>query len=72
MVAKKKIKDFNNLDKFPDLKKAIVPIINTLPIGSINTKVFIDKGEIVERVYKTPNGEIISLFPNSSIANEAA
>ena len=67
MVSKKKIKDFNNLDKFPDLKEAIVPSVKTLPFGSINTKVIIDQGKVVERVYKAPNGEIITLFPNQII-----
>ena len=71
MVRKKKLKDFNNLDKYPDLKKALVPIIKTLPFGSMNTKVIINEGEVVERVYKTPNGEIISLLSNT-ITEEAA
>tara|TARA_Y100001968_G_scaffold80666_1_gene71758 strand:+ start:369 stop:584 length:216 start_codon:yes stop_codon:yes gene_type:complete len=71
MVNKKIVKDFNNLDKYPDLKKALIPIIKTLPFGSMNTKVIINEGEVVERVYKTPNGEIVSLFPNA-IAEEAA
>ena len=71
MVAKKKIKDFKELDQFPDLKEALVPAIDTLPSGSINTKLIIDKGEIVERVYKTPKGEIISLFLNE-FSKEAA
>ena len=60
----KKIKDFSDLEQFPDLKDALVPAIKTLPFGSMNTKVVISEGEIVERVYKTPKGEIISLFPN--------
>ena len=64
MVAKKKVKDFKNLDQFPNLKEAVVPAIKTLPSGSMNTKVIINEGEIVERVYETPKGEIISLFPN--------
>ena len=64
MVVKKKIKDFDNLDEFPDLKKALVPSSKTLPFGSMNTKVIINEGEVIERVYKTPNGEIISIFPN--------
>ena len=64
MVAMKKIKDFSDLEQFPDLKEALVPAIKTLPFGSMNTKVVITEGEIVERVYKTPKGEIISLFPN--------
>ena len=71
MVAKKKLKDFNNLEEYPDLKKALVPSIKTLPFGSMNTKVIINDGEVVERVYKTPNGQIISLFPNP-ISEEAA
>ena len=64
MVAKKKIKDFDNLDMYPDLKEALVPAIKTLPLGARNTKVIINEGEIVERVYETPKGEIISLFAN--------
>tara|TARA_B100000700_G_scaffold274853_1_gene320205 strand:- start:360 stop:575 length:216 start_codon:yes stop_codon:yes gene_type:complete len=71
MVAKKKIKDFNNLDEFQDLREALVPNIKTLPFGSMNTKVIINHGEVVERVFKTPNGEIISLFQNP-IREEAA
>ena len=71
MVAKKKIKDFNDLDQFPDLKEALVPAIKTLPSGSINTKVIINEGKIVERVYKTPKGEIICLFANE-FSKEAA
>jgi len=64
MLAKKKINAFKDLDQFPDLKEALVPAIKTLPSGSMNTKVIINEGEIVERVYKTPKGEIISLFAN--------
>ena len=71
MVAKKKVKDFNDLDQFPDLKEALVPAIKTIPSGSMNTKVIINEGEIVERVYKTPKGEIISLFKND-FSREAA
>ena len=71
MVTKKKIKDFKDLDKFPDLKKALVPAIKTLPSGSMNTKVIITEGEIVERVFKTPKGEIISLFANEFLKEAA-
>ena len=71
MVAKKKIKDFKAIDKFPDLKEALVPAIKTLPSGSMNTKVIITEGEIVERVYKTQKGEIISLFVND-LSEQAA
>ena len=71
MVAKKKVKDFKNLDQYPDLKKALVPSIKTLPFGSMNTKVIINEGEVIERTYKTPNGELITLFPNP-ITEDAA
>ena len=64
MVAKKRIKEFKNLDQFPDLKESLVPAIKTLPYGSMNTKVIINEGKIVERIYKTPKGEIISLLAN--------
>ena len=64
MVANKNIKDFNNLDKYPDLKQAVVPSAKTLPTGSLNTKVIIINGVVVERVFKTPQGELISLFQN--------
>ena len=63
-MLKKKIKDFKDLDQFPDLQEALVPAIKTLPSGSINTKVIITEGAIVERVFKTPKGEVISLFAN--------
>tara|TARA_B100000700_G_scaffold904_1_gene1199 strand:+ start:1740 stop:1955 length:216 start_codon:yes stop_codon:yes gene_type:complete len=71
MVAKTKIKDFKDLDQFPDLKEALVPAIKTLPSGSMNTKVIMNEGEIVERVYKTPKGETISIFENE-ISKKAA
>ena len=71
MVAKKKLKEFNNLEQYPDLEQALVPFTKTLPFGSMNTKVIINDGKVVERVYKTPNGEIISLYPNP-IKEEAA
>ena len=71
MVAKKTVKDFKALGQFPDLKEALVPAIKTLPSGSMNTKVIITEGEIVERVYKTPKGEIISLFAND-LSEQAA
>ena len=64
MAAPKKIRGFEDLDQFPDLKEALVPTVETLPSGSINIKVIINKGEILERVYKTPKGKIISLFQN--------
>ena len=69
LVSKKKINDFNGLENYPDLKEAIVPTIKRLPIGSINTKVIINEGEVVERVYETPKGKIISLLENEIAKN---
>ena len=71
MVDKKKVKDFNNLEEYPDLKKAVVPAIMTLPSGSKNTKIIINEGKVIERVYETPKGELISLFTNEG-SKEAA
>ena len=67
----KKIKDFSDLEQFPYLKEALVPAHKTLPSGSMNTKVIINEGKIVERVFKTPKGEIISLFTNEFLKNAA-
>ena len=71
MGTKKKIKEFDNLDDYPDLREAVVPAVTTLPSGSINTKVIINKGKIIESVYKTPKGELISLFP-TTVSQEVA
>ena len=71
MVANKKIKTFSNLDNYPDLKEAVSPSIKKLPSGAVNTKVIICNGEVIERVYKTPRGEIISIFKNE-ISKDAA
>ena len=77
MVLKKKFKAFNDtiLDLHPDLKEVLKPndqypeleqiLKNSpanLPAGSLNTKVIINDGEIVERVFKTPMGQVVSLF----------
>ena len=82
MLAIKRFKTFDDelLDRYPELKQALKPndqypeLIYILknrsanvPIGSRNTKVIINDGEIVERVYKTPKGDVISLFSKSSI-----
>ena len=81
MLAMKRFKTFDDelLDRYPELKQALKPndqypeLIYILknrsakvPIGSSNTKVIINDGEIVERVYKTPKGKVISLFSKSS------
>ena len=81
MILKKKYKAFDDsiLDLYPDLREMLRPndlypelenILKNrsanLPVGSLNTKVIISKGEIVERVFKTPMGHVVSLFSKSS------
>ena len=81
MVLIKKFKAFDDeiLDLHPDLKEVLKPndhypelehILKNrsanLPAGSLNTKVVINNGEIVERVFKTPMGQVVSLFSESS------
>ena len=53
-------------DQYPELKNLQKIRPNNLPIGSFNTKVIINDGEIVERVYKTPKGQVVSLYSKSS------
>ena len=81
MVLTKKLKAFDDaiFDRHPDLKEALKPndhypelenILNNraanLPAGSLNTKVIINDGEIVERQFKTPKGQLVSLFSKPS------
>ena len=53
-------------DLYPELQHALQNRAVNLPIGSFNTRVIINDGEIVERVYKTPKGEVLSFFSKSS------
>ena len=79
MVLTKKFKAFDDaiLDLHPDLKKALKPndhypelehILkkSSVPVGSFNTKVIINDGKVVERVFKTPMGQLVSLFSKHS------
>tara|TARA_Y100001968_G_scaffold118026_1_gene107474 strand:- start:381 stop:650 length:270 start_codon:yes stop_codon:yes gene_type:complete len=81
MVLTKKFKAFNDalLDLHPELKDALKPsdkypeieqilkIKSTnLPAGSLNLKVIINNGEVVERVFITPKGKVVSLFSKPS------
>ena len=76
MVLTKRFKPFDNaiLDIHPDLKDFLKPndqypelqnisknSPTNLPAGSLNTKVIINNGKIVERIFKTPKGQIVSL-----------
>ena len=81
MVFTNKFKPFDDelLERHPDLKNFLKPndhypeltnILNNnsvnLPAGSLNTKIIINKGKVVERVFKTPRGQLVSLFSNPS------
>tara|TARA_Y100001968_G_scaffold141153_1_gene129052 strand:+ start:194 stop:466 length:273 start_codon:yes stop_codon:yes gene_type:complete len=52
-------------DQYPELKQVLKNRPGNLPMGSFNLKVIINDGEIVERVYKTPKGNVVSLFSQS-------
>tara|TARA_Y100001968_G_scaffold170789_1_gene156216 strand:- start:684 stop:953 length:270 start_codon:yes stop_codon:yes gene_type:complete len=55
-------------DQYPELKHVLVNSSANLPIGSFNSKVIINDGEIVKRIYKTPKGQVFSLsFKSSNI-----
>ena len=89
MVLTKKFKAFDDaiLDLHPELKEVLKPkdqypeleillkkrSVN-LPSGSLNTKVIINDGQIVERVFKTPMGQVVSLFskPSNVILDKVA
>ena len=77
----KKFKTFDNsiFDLHPDLKDVLKPndhypeldhlhkyIRPNLPAGSLNTRVVINRGKVIERVFKTPMGQVISLFSKPS------
>ena len=81
MVLTKKFKHFDEtiFDTNPDLKKVLRPndkypeleqILKNkhinLPDGSLNTKVIINNGVIVKRVFETPLGQVVSLFSKTS------
>ena len=81
MVLTKKFKAFNDaiFDLHADLKEVLKPNdqypelehikknrSSNLPAGSLNTKVIINDGKVVERVFMTPKGQVVSLFSKSS------
>ena len=89
MVLTKKFKAFDDtiLDLHPELKEVLKPNDHypelktllkkrsvNLPSGSLNTKLIINNGEIVERVFKTPMGQVVSLFskPSNVILDKVA
>jgi hypothetical protein len=62
MVLTKKFKAFDDAILDLHLKNSSV----SLPVGSFNTKVIINDGKVVERVFKTPMGQVVSLFSKHS------
>ena len=54
-------------DQYPEFKHVLKNRPINLPIGSFNTKVIINDGEIVERVYKTPKGKVVSFSSKSNM-----
>ena len=81
MAISRRFKTFDDtiFERHPDLKAELKPndqhpelmnLLKTrdrfLPVGTTNTKVIMNEGEIVERVYKTPKGDVISIFSKSS------
>ena len=61
-------------DQYPELEDFLRKRSTNLPEGSINTKIIVNDGEIVERVFKTPMGKVISLFskPSNVILDQVA
>ena len=45
-----------------------------LPAGSLNTKLIMIDGEIIERVFKTPMGQVVSIFskPTKVVLDQVA
>ena len=89
MVLTKKFKAFDNgifdlhhdlkavlkpNDQYPELENILKKRSANLPAGSLNTKVIITDGEIVERVFKTPMGQLVSLLskPSNLILDQVA
>ena len=58
------LKDFlKPNDQYPELQFILKNRFTDLPAGSLNTKVIINDGKIVERVFKTPKGQLVT-FPS--------
>ena len=61
-------------DQYPELEHILKNKYANLPVGSLTTKVIINDGKIVERVFKTPMGQVVSLFskPSNVILDQVA
>tara|TARA_Y100000766_G_C18520540_1_gene418691 strand:- start:167 stop:436 length:270 start_codon:yes stop_codon:yes gene_type:complete len=61
-------------DQYPEIEHILKNRSANLPAGSLNTKVIINDGEIVERVFETPKGEVVSIFstPSNELFDQVA
>ena len=53
-------------DHYPELQQLLKNRYENLPVGSLNTKIIINDGKFVERVFKTPQGQVVSLLIKTS------
>ena len=53
-------------DHYPELERILKLKSVNLPAGSLNTKIIINQGKVVERVFRTPMGQVVSFFSNPS------
>ena len=61
-------------DHYPELEQILKNRSANLPAGSLNTKVIINNGKVVERVFMTPMGHVVSLFsvPSNVVFDQVA
>ncbi len=61
-------------DQYPELKQILKNKSTNLPAGSLNTKLIMIDGKIVERVFKTPMGQVVSIFskPTKVVLDQVA
>ena len=61
-------------DQYPELKHILKNKSAKLPAGSLNTKLIVIDGEIIERVFKTPMGKVVSIFskPTKVVLDQVA
>ena len=61
-------------DQYPELKHILKNKSANLPAGSLNTKLIMIDGEIIERVFKTPMGKVVSIFskPTNVVLDKVA
>ena len=61
-------------DQYPELKHILKNKSANLPAGSLNTKLIMIDGEIIERVFKTPMGQVDSIItkPTKEVLDQVA